>query len=272
MFDTILSRIDKAIHCSLSGSNGLSTDFYYQVKAIRQDLLGLDKSHTTECQNFFRQNEESFRQLDKKIITYEKQHETIISQLLSGQSQLRDEALDEAQQSKQTFIELYRSLYFAERKLLSKDPQHLCHVGCGPMPASVLMWMKYTTASITAIDFDAQAISSAKAVFEKWRHTKDIPADRANFLILAGEKMDYRNMDVIVISASILNKENVYAAIQATANREVTVIERTPNFLYDHAFTTPAGFEAFRIEGEARDNVNLQSYRFTPISGVSHGK
>ncbi|KAF6674854.1 hypothetical protein WKG86_10195 [Pantoea agglomerans] len=272
MFDTILSRIYEAIHWSMSDSNGLSTDFYYRVKAIRQDLLVMYKTNVTECQDFLRQNEEAFRQLDEKIITYEKQHETTISQLMSGQSQLSDEALEEALQSKETFIELYRSLYFAERRLLTKDPQHLCHVGCGPMPASILMWMKYTAANITAIDFDGQAIACAKVVFEQWRHTKNIPADRANFLTLPGEEVDYRNMDVIVISASILNKENVYAAILATANREVTVIERTPNFLYNQAFTTPAGFEAFRLGGEARDNVNLQSYQFTPLSGVTHGK
>jgi len=272
MFDTILSRIDGAIRWSFSSGNGLSTDFYNQVKAIRQDLLAMDKTSVAECRQFFHQNTEAFRQLDEKIIVYEKLHETTISELMSGQSQLSDDALEEAQQSKATFIELYRSLYFAERRLLKKDPQHLCHVGCGPMPASILMWMKYTAATVTAIDFDGQAIACAQSVFEKWRHSKNIPVDRANFLKMAGEDMDYRDVDVIVISASIINKENVYAAILASANRDVTVIERTPNFLYNQSFTSPPGFEAFRLEGEVRDNVNLQAYRFTPVSGVIHGK
>lgn len=272
MNNTILSRIDEAIHWSFSSSNRFSTDFYYQVKAIRQELLAMRKNNVAEYRNLFIHNKETFRLLDEKIINYEKHHETTISQIMSGKSILCDEALIEAQQSKETFIELYRSLYFAEHRLLLKDPEHLCHVGCGPMPASILMWMKYTEANITAVDFDGQAIACAKEVFEQWRHTKNIPADRVNFLTLPGEEMDYRNMDVIVISASILNKENVYAAILETANREVTVIERTPNFLYDQAFTTPEGFEAFRLGGEERDNVNLQCYRFTPLSGVTHGK
>ncbi|WP_146747931.1 MULTISPECIES: hypothetical protein [unclassified Photorhabdus] len=272
MFSVIIARINQAIDYQFENQQGLSLDFYCQIKEIRDSIRAISYDNPRLHREFCQQQTALLSRFDSKIIAYEKKYETTIANLMRSEMLLAERDIFAAYESKNTFVELYRSLYFAERKLLEHDPRHICHVGCGPMPVSVLMWMKYTNAQITAIDFDGDAIDSARGVFEHWHHQKGIPADRAKFVTTLGENFDYSGIDLIVISASVLNKENIYSAILNTATETVNVIERTPNFLYNVQFTSPEGFSSYQLDNKERENLNLRFYQFTPQRGEHHGK
>ncbi|CEF30915.1 hypothetical protein XNW1_2970001 [Xenorhabdus nematophila str. Websteri] len=52
---------------------------------------------------------------------------------------------------------------------------------------------------------------------------------------------------MILISSSILNKENVYTAIINSVTDTVNVIERIPHFLYNVHFRSPKSVEHYQV-------------------------
>ncbi|MDC9620814.1 class I SAM-dependent methyltransferase [Xenorhabdus sp. XENO-7] len=272
MLNDIIDKINQAISYPIKKQSGLLPEFDFIVKKIRDELLFIKRNHPDLYHKFSHNQEQLLSKLDNKIILDEKNHETIIASFMCGKKTLIENEISTLSENRKFYTENYRSLYFDERKLLEQSPKYICHIGCGPMPASILMWMKYTNAKVTAIDYDKDAIESAREVFENWRHHKGVAVERATFITEAGENFNYAGIDLILLSSSIVNKENVYAAILNSAIDTVNVIERIPHFLYHSQFRGSTSFEHYLLATKERNDMNLRLYRFPALNGEQHGK
>ncbi|MDX7993235.1 hypothetical protein [Xenorhabdus littoralis] len=272
MLNRIIDKINKVIDYPIKTKSDLYPEFSNLVKEICESLSFIENSHPSLYNKFRNDQEQLLSKLDDKIIEDEKNHETIIANFMCGGKVLNEGEKTILSENKLFYTEYYRLLYFDERELLEQSPKHICHIGCGPMPTSVLMWMKYTDAQITAIDYDRDAIELAQLVFENWRHHKGVAIERATFITEAGEYFDYAGIDLILLSSSILNKEDVYAAILNSITNTVNVIERIPHFLHDPRFRGSEISEHYKLAAKERNDMNLKLYQFPALNGEQHGK
>lgn len=169
------------------------------------------------------------------------------------------------------YVDLYRRLVNAENSLCKPDRgTKVCHVGCGPMPLTLLMWSKYTGCSITGLDISASAIAAAQDVLRE-RITLDSTSydlSRIELKVVAGEEFDYSEFDVILISSTVSPKESVRAKIAATASSTVIIVERVPcgiwRYLVDFDDTPFACFEPQKIARTAY--LEVRSYSLNKAS------
>ncbi|MCC8376093.1 MULTISPECIES: hypothetical protein [Photorhabdus] len=269
MFDDIINKINEAINYPIE-KYSLSPKFNELTTKIRDDLLDVKKYDPSQYNRFCEIQSQLLSVLDNKALAYSKNWEMMIADYMTGTLPFSGDEASAVDKMKNYYIERNRSLYFDEKDLLKNvlsHPKYVCHVGCGPMPSSVLMWLKYTDAHITAIDHDKYSVESARAVFETWRRPKQISADRATFVATKGENFNYAGMDLIIISRAILNKEGVFSAILNSDKDTVSIIERTPRYFYSLEFYRPKGFERYQLATKERYDTNLNLYKFSSWSG-----
>lgn len=137
----------------------------------------------------------------------------------------------DAEKVRERFVGFYRMLVAAELKLCRPGPEtRVCHVGCGAMPASALMWHKYSGCSVVGIDCDAKAVEQAKGAFAAKLAEDPASFDpkKIGFLHADGGAMSYRDFDVVLLSSSVRGKDEVFKRIAETGPKTLTVIERVP--------------------------------------------
>ncbi|MDX7993234.1 hypothetical protein [Xenorhabdus littoralis] len=269
MFNNIIQKINEAINYPIE-KYSVSTYFNEITTAIRDDLLDVKKHDPGQYNRFCEDQSRLLAVLDEKMLAYSKNWEIMIADSMTGNSPFSGEKASVVDKMKNYYIERNRSLYLDEKELLTHvlpRPKYVCHVGCGPMPSSVLMWLKYTDAHVTAIDHDKYSIESSRAVFEAWRRPKKISAERATFVTEKGENFNYSGMDLIIISRAILNKEGIFSAILNSDKDTVSIIERTPRYMYDLKFYSPKGFEIYQLATKERYDTNLNLYEFSSLGG-----
>jgi len=163
----------------------------------------------------------------------------------------------EGEKTREGFVDFYKLLVGAELKLCHPGPgTRVCHVGCGAMPASVMMWHKYSGCAVVGIDCDAQSVEQAKGAFAG-RLAQDpgsFDPKKVGFLHADGGVMSYADFDVILLSSSVRGKDEVFKRIVETAPKTVTVIERVPSKFW----TRMASWESHQsVSFELKESVRL---------------
>lgn len=239
-------------------------DFYDRLQHISRQFSAARRENAAVFNTFIDTHKDLLAELDRKALDYEMKYEEQMSGMMSRRLAIPQSELESISNNRNKFIDFYRQLYNAERALIRSDAANVCHVGCGPMPTSVLMWAKYSACQITALDIIQDAVAQAQNVFDCWRIPKDVEAHRVRFLCQPGEAFDYKDMDVIILSSSIMNKKNLYAAIKKTITKTVDVIEREPNFLYESGYLNADEMAEQLIAKTTLNNVNIRLYRLSP--------
>jgi hypothetical protein len=136
---------------------------------------------------------------------------------------------------RQAYVDFYRSLTTVEVGAAKADSRtRVCHVGCGPMPLSVLMWHRYSGCRVLGIDRSRRAVETARRVLTHKVRTGPqggLPPE-IRVECLAGEMFDYARFDVVLLSSSVRPKREVLERIASTASAGVTVLERAPRGLW----------------------------------------
>ena len=178
---------------------------------------------------------------------------------------------DEAEILRKEYITLYRRLVGSEINLCNVNATtRVCHIGCGPMPLTMMMWHKYTGCFITGIDIDANAVATARQVIEA-RSLQDAGAyslDKIKLAVCDGKMFDYAGYDIVLLSSTVQPKAAVCDRIMATAAPDTMVIERVPFGVWRHF-----RFDLGDISGDYLDlkekvrTAYLELRRYTPRSG-----
>lgn len=169
---------------------------------------------------------------------------------------------------RERYVEFYRSLVKAEMSLCrpAKDTR-VCHVGCGALPVSLLMWHKYSGCTIMGVDFDVCALERARLAFADRAKADGVGYDsaRVTFELAEGESLSYDSIDVVLLSTSVRGKAGVLERIVRTGAENIVVIERLPRLFWRHL----TSWEEYRSESLAiRDVVKIgvvESRRLTAI-------
>ncbi|ECI3619118.1 hypothetical protein DNV77_21375 [Salmonella enterica subsp. enterica] len=262
--DNLLNEIVSMNWHTIDEHSLFSMDFYDRLQHISTQFSAARRENAAVFNTFIDTHKDLLAELDHKALDYEMKYEEKMSLMMSRQLAIPQSELEEIINNRNKFIDFYRQLYNAERDLIRINAVNVCHVGCGPMPTSVLMWAKYSVCRITALDIIQDAVTQAHNVFNCWRIPKGVEADRVRFLCQPGEIFDYKDMDVIILSSSIMNKKNLYAAIKKTITKTVDVIEREPNFLYESGYLNADETREQLIAKTTLNNVNIRLYRLSP--------
>ena len=121
------------------------------------------------------------------------------------------------------YIDFYSEMARKEIDLagITKDDKIL-HLGCGSIPASSILFNKYTDAKVICIDINERSVSEAKICISLLNITKKLEVIHANAL---NYSMD--SFDVIVISQGINPNKEVLKHISENINANARVIYRT---------------------------------------------
>src|SRR5476649_542600 len=211
--DNLLHEIEFVNSRTLDDHSLYSMDFYDRLQSISMQFSAARRENASAFNEFIDSHKDLLAQLDRKALDYEMKYEEGMSRMMCNQLAIPSSAIQGINENRKKFIDFYRQLYDVERNLLKAKAVNVCHVGCGPMPTSVLMWAKYSDCKITALDIDEYAVLQAQEVFDCWRKPKGVGAERVRFVCIPGEFFDYKDMDAIILSSSIMNKTNLYASI-----------------------------------------------------------
>ncbi|MFP1732625.1 class I SAM-dependent methyltransferase [Lonsdalea quercina] len=262
--DNLLNEIVSVNSHAIDEHSLFSMAFYDRLQHISKQFSAARRENATVFNTFIETHKNLLAILDHKALDYEMKYEEKMSLIMSRRLAMPQSELEGGGNNRNKFIDFYRQLYNAERELIGINVTNVCHVGCGPMPTSVLMWAKYSACQITALDIIQDAVTQAHNVFDCWRIPKGVEGDRVRFLCQPGETFDYKDMDAIILSSSILNKKNLYAAIKKTITKTVDVIEREPNFLYESVYLNADEMREQLIAKTTLNNVNIRLYRLSP--------
>lgn len=132
---------------------------------------------------------------------------------------------------REAYLNYYGSLVRAEiEQSLANESTRVCHVGCGAMPFSTLVWHRQLGCRIVGIDREGAAVSAAQQVFQSRVSAEPAAyrAERVSFVHGSGESISYDAFDVVLLSSSVIPKSAVLKRIAATAPGHVRVVERAP--------------------------------------------
>lgn len=172
------------------------------------------------------------------------------------------------------YVGRYRKLVPAEMALCSMNPQiRVCHVGCGAMPLSVLMWHRYSGAVVIGIDRDRQCIERAQQVIEdklKSDRTGIYNRDKITATYADGSDFSYEPFDIVVLSSSIQSKASVLERIASTGRRNLRLLERVPRGLWRYLIYWEEHSNPFFITQKVVETGSLEIRSFALSSSQRH--
>jgi len=273
LIENLVRQVKDIVSSSIDSNRVLSLDLYHKLQNVSEQIRLIKHSDHCTFENFICDHQPLLSKLDSMALDYEMKCELAIANMMGNSHRVTEPAIGTSESKIGEFIEFYRKLFSAENSLLETKPKSMCHVGCGPMPSSVLMWIRNSDVKIKAIDFDTTAVELAKCVFENWRRKSDIGEERVEFSCIAGEDFNYKGIDTIILSSSVSNKSKLYQRIANTIDSPVQIIEREPNFLYEVNYLHQDMADITCKKMLPMGNVNLRLYTLCPqykMQGTCH--
>ena len=145
-------------------------------------------------------------------------------------------------------------------KVEINENERIIHIGCGPLPNTLITLAKYRNAKYFGIDKDKKSTILARKVIEEY--------DLENIIIEEGDALDYsfENFDIIIISFGVEPKEVVFEKIRKETKKDVIIIFRKQwdfmDLVYGRKDFIPHGFKVLNYH-HRRDMLKsyiLQKY------------
>ncbi|SIO94760.1 hypothetical protein [Vibrio spartinae] len=262
--ENLVCQIKDIVSNPIDSKSILSLDLYHKLQDVSEQIRLIKHSDYCVIEKFICEHQSLLSELDSLSLDYEMKCELAIAKMMGNSHRGTESKTGSSGINIGEFIEFYRQLFNAENDLLETKPRIMCHVGCGPMPSSALMWIRNSDVKIRAIDYDATAVKLAKCVFDNWRCKSDISEERVKFSCIAGEDFNYKGVDLIILSSSISNKSKLYQQIANTIDSPVQIIEREPNFLYEVNYLNQDMADITCKKMLSVGNVDLRLYSLSP--------
>jgi len=104
---------------------------------------------------------------------------------------------------------------------ISKN-DNILHIGCGPIPATSILIIKNTKASVTGIDHDKSSVKQADICISKFNFS-----DKANVKHAEATNFPVQNYDLIIISQGIKPYNRILEYISRSMKQNSRVILRS---------------------------------------------
>lgn len=136
-----------------------------------------------------------------------------------------------------------------------EESDRVIHIGCGPLPNTLISLARNIPARYTGIDIDEEAVEIARDMIKKY--------GIENVAIEKGDALSYplNNFDVIIISYGVEPKEEVFKRLRDETKNDVRIVYRKQwdfmDFIYGVREIVPSGF---RIKDFHKRRDMIKSY------------
>ncbi len=117
----------------------------------------------------------------------------------------------------------------------------ILHVGCGPLPNTLITLASYTKAEYVGIDRDREAVKIARNI------VKEYGLNNVKIEIGDAAKYPFKEFDVIIISFGVEPKEIVFKRLKEETKKGVRVVFRKTwdfmDVIYGRKIEVPEGFK-----------------------------
>lgn len=132
------------------------------------------------------------------------------------------------------YLFVYKNIIRKEIKLAninSKD--NILNIGCGALPFTAILINKFTSANVTAIDFDKKAVTSAKSLIKKFKLENKI-----NVIYGDGNNFSTNDFSVILIALHAFDKNKIFENILKNNKDNTRVVFRLPRKFFVKEYQT----------------------------------
>lgn len=150
------------------------------------------------------------------------------------------------------YINLYEKMTLEEFQMVDIDKESkILHIGCGPIPNTLIILAKNFPAYYTGIDKDEEAVRIARKIVKKYG---------LEISIEKGDALDYPigEFDIIIISFGVEPKEKVFDRIRVESKKNVKIVYRKQwdfmDAIYGRKDFLPSGFKLV-AEHDRRDFI-----------------
>ncbi len=150
------------------------------------------------------------------------------------------------------YINLFEKAILEEFEMVSLDKKSkVLHIGCGPLPNTLVSLAKHIPANYVGIDKDEEAVRIARKIVKKYG---------LEISIEKGDALDYPigEFDIIIISFGVEPKEKVFDRIRVESKKNVKIVYRKQwdfmDAIYGRKDFLPSGFKMI-AEHNRRDFI-----------------
>ena len=128
----------------------------------------------------------------------------------------------------------FQGLLARELSLLPTPPRSVLFIGSGPFPVSSLMVHQLTGAEVACLDHSTEAVETSRQVIAHLCSTAPI-----RVLVGAGEKIEARGFDTIIVALLAKPKNRILANLRATMDPQCRLLCRTSTGLRTLLYEPP---------------------------------
>ena len=157
------------------------------------------------------------------------------------------------------YINLYEKMTLEEFEMVKIKPtDNILHIGCGPIPNTLIILAKNIPAKYTGIDRDREAVKMAREMVQKYG---------LDVKIEYGDALTYPidSYDVIIVSYGVEPYEKVFDRIRKEMKKDAVVIYRKQWDFMDFIYKKRGVPSGFRIVGEHKRRDLIKSYMLKAI-------
>lgn len=152
------------------------------------------------------------------------------------------------------YINLYEKMTLEEFEMVGiKSKDKVIHIGCGPIPNTLIILAKNIPANYVGIDRDMQAVEMAKKLVKKYN--LNIKIEHGNAL-----KYPIKDFDVIIISFGVEPHNKIFERIKNNAKEDAKIIYRKQHDFLDFIYGKRNIPEGFKILAEHKRRDMIKSY------------
>lgn len=152
------------------------------------------------------------------------------------------------------YINLYEKMTMEEFQMVNIKPSdRVIHIGCGPIPNTLVILAKNIPANYIGIDRDIQAVEMAREIVKKYN---------LNIKVEYGDALKYpiKDFDVIIISFGVEPHNKIFERIKNDAKEDARIIYRKQYDFLDFIYGKRSIPEGFKVISEHKRRDMIKSY------------
>ena len=152
------------------------------------------------------------------------------------------------------YINFFEKAIIEEFEMVGiKENDKILHIGCGPLPNTLISLAKNIKARYFGIDVDEQAVNIAKKIVSKYN--LDIKIEEGNAL-----NYPIDGFDVIIVSFGVEPRSQVFERIRRDCKKNARIICRKQWDFLDPIFGKKELPNGFKVIGEHKRRDLIKSY------------
>jgi len=157
------------------------------------------------------------------------------------------------------YIKFFEKATLEEFEMIDINEKNaILHIGCGPLPNTLITLAQHFKANYTGIDKNKEAVEIAKRIVKEYE---------LNIKIEEGDAISYplKKFDIIIVSYGVEPKEKVFERLREETKENVKIILRKQWDFMDAIYGRNIIPEGFKVISYKKRRDFLKSYLLTKV-------